>query len=100
MPTLPITANYRRAGDDWAVTVRTAEKSVDAIAPGLIAARVQVDQLVDELAEGHADRAVVHLLDGDAFAFSVAYLHTRHGLPAPKTGQAEPSTAHDQAIEV
>ncbi|MBB5957558.1 hypothetical protein FHS29_004153 [Saccharothrix tamanrassetensis] len=99
MPTLPITANYRRAGDDWEVTVRTAGRSLDATAPGLIAARVQADQLVDEIAGSHADRAVVHLLDGDALAFSVVYLHARHGLTVPDTRQTEPSTPHDQAIE-
>ncbi|GAB3005247.1 hypothetical protein AB0K14_10880 [Actinosynnema sp. NPDC050801] len=86
MPKLPITANYRRAGDDWAITVRAAGKELDATAPGLIAARLAADQLVDEIAPGCADRAVVHLLDGDALAFSVAYLHTRAGLAPPPTG--------------
>ncbi|NUT93167.1 MAG: hypothetical protein HOY78_14200 [Saccharothrix sp.] len=94
MPTLPITANYRRHGDDWAVTVRTAGKVLDAVAPGLIAARVQVDQLVDEISDGNEDRAVVHMLDGDAYAFSVVYLHTRHGLAPPR----DTSTPHDQPI--
>ncbi|WP_309114109.1 hypothetical protein ACQPW3_06495 [Actinosynnema sp. CA-248983] len=95
MPTLPITANYRRDGDDWAVTVRTAERALDAVAPGLIAARVQADQLVDEISGGNEDRAVVHMLDGDAYAFSVVYLHTRHGLPLSR----DASTPHDQAFE-
>ncbi|RKT52920.1 hypothetical protein [Saccharothrix australiensis] len=100
MPTIPITANYRRHGDDWAVTVRTVDRSLATTAPGLIAARLQADQLVDEISEGHADRTVVHLLDGDAVAFSRIYLRTRHGLAVPDTRKAEPSTPHDQAIEV
>ncbi len=98
MPTLPFTANYRRDGDDWAVTVRTADRSLDAVAPGLIAARVQAELLVDQLADGQG-RTVVHMLDGDAFAFSVVYLHTRHGLTVPDTREPDASTPHDQAIE-
>ncbi|TQM80750.1 hypothetical protein FHX81_3097 [Saccharothrix saharensis] len=86
MSTLPITANYRRNGDDWAVTVRAAGKELDATAPGLIAARLAADQLVEEIALGRSARAVVHLLDGDALAFSVAYLHTRAGLAPPAAG--------------
>ncbi|NUT52069.1 MAG: hypothetical protein HOV94_32960 [Saccharothrix sp.] len=85
MSTLPITANYRRDGDDWEVTVRAGGRVLDATAPGLIAARLAADQLVDEIAVGR-DRAVVHLLDGDALAFSVAYLHTRAGLAPPAAG--------------
>jgi hypothetical protein len=102
MPALPITADYRRDGDDWAVTVRAPGKRLDATAPGLIAARVHAEQLVDEIAEGHADRVVVHMLEGDAFAFSTLYLHTRHGLAppdVPRTRDPEASTTHDQAIE-
>ncbi|MBW4720680.1 hypothetical protein [Saccharothrix obliqua] len=91
---LPITADYRRDGDDWAVTVRRGDRALAATAPGLIAARVQADQLVDELTGGHNRCTVVHMLDGDALAFSVAYLHTRHGLTVPP----DTSTAHDQAI--
>ncbi|WP_033438421.1 hypothetical protein [Saccharothrix sp. NRRL B-16314] len=100
MSKLTITANYRREGDDWAVAVRADGKELDATAPGLIAARLAADQLVDEIATGRTNRAVVHMLDGDAFAFSVAYLHTRAGLtpPAP-AGESEASTAHEQVIE-
>ncbi|MEU4741647.1 hypothetical protein AB0G02_14445 [Actinosynnema sp. NPDC023658] len=86
MSTLTITANYRRHGDDWAVIVRAGGEELDATAPGLIAARLAADQLVDEIAAGSSRRAVVHLLDGDALAFSVAYLHTRAGLAPPVTG--------------
>ncbi|MEU5690295.1 hypothetical protein [Actinosynnema sp. NPDC020468] len=83
MPALPITANYQRTGDDWNVTVHTDHESRQAVAPGLIAARVQADLLVDEIAGSRKDRSVVHLLDGDAYRFSVAYLHMRHGLALP-----------------
>ncbi|WP_158846451.1 hypothetical protein [Saccharothrix deserti] len=100
MSTLPITANYRRDGDDWAVSVLADGRRLDATAPGLIAARLAADQLVDEIAVGRTDRAVVHLLNGDAFAFSVAYLHTRAGLvPPPATGETEASATHEQVIE-
>lgn len=99
MPTFPITANYRRVGDDWAVTVRAAGKQFEATAPGLIAARLAVDQLVDDIAAGLTNRSVVHLLDGDAFAFSVAYLHTRAGLVPPAAAGTEASRTHDQAME-
>lgn len=100
MSTLPITANYRRDGDDWAVTVCADGRRLDATAPGLIAARLAADQLVDEIAVGRSARAVVHLLDGDAFAFSVAYLHTRAGLAPPKAaGKPEVITNHQQVIE-
>lgn len=99
MSTPPITANYRRAGDDWTVTVRAGAQEFAATAPGLIAARFAVDQLVAELAGGHAHPAVVHLLDGDAFAFSVAYLHTRAGLAPPRADHTEANGIHDQVIE-
>ncbi|MFD7653888.1 hypothetical protein ACFV4N_07905 [Actinosynnema sp. NPDC059797] len=99
MPTPPITANYRRVGDDWAITVRAGDAELAATAPGLIAARVAVDQLVAELAGGRRHPAVVHLLDGDAFAFSVAYLHTRAGLAPPRAGETEPNGTHGQVME-
>lgn len=96
MSTLPITANYRRDGDDWAVTVCGKGEQRDATAPGLIAVRLAADQLVDEIAAGRPDRAVVHLLEGDAFAFSVAYLHTRAGLAPRQAGEPEASRPHDE----
>lgn len=99
MPTLPITANYRRDGDDWAITVHAGDRRLEASAPGLIAARLAADQLVDEIAVGRANRAVVHLLDGDAFAFSVAYLHTRAGLAPPSAGKPEASNTQDEVVE-
>ena len=99
MSRLPITANYRRDGDDWAVVVRADGRELAATAPGLIAARLAADQFADEIAGRYADRTVVHLLDGDALAFSVAYLHTRAGLAPPAQRRREASTAHDQVID-
>ncbi|MBY8848636.1 hypothetical protein [Saccharothrix longispora] len=99
MSRLPITANYRRDGDDWAVVVRADGRELAATAPGLIAARLAADQFADEIAGRYADRTVVHLLDGDALAFSVAYLHTRAGLAPPAQRRREASNTHDQVID-
>ncbi|GAA2809072.1 hypothetical protein [Crossiella cryophila] len=80
----PITVDYMPEGDDWTVTVRYGQLEETATAPGLIAARDQADQILERIAPGIPSRAV-HLLDGDAFAFTTAYLHARHGL-APLGG--------------
>jgi len=87
----PITANYIRDGDDWRVTVSGGDKTMTANAPGLIAARDRADQLVEKLSPDADQHTVVHLLDGDAFAFTTAYLHARHGLPV--TGEPAPNPA-------
>jgi hypothetical protein len=78
----PITVNYTPNGDEWTVTVAIAgeQATTMARAAGLIAARDRADQLVAQLAP-HADRRVVHLLDGDAYAFTNKYLQARLGLP-------------------
>ena len=44
------------------------------------------DQLIEELAPSSVGRIVIHLLDGDGFAFTTAYLHARHGLSARSAG--------------
>lgn len=93
----PITVNYVPVGDDWNVTVTRSGKSRKATAPGLIAARDQADQLVEKVAAGEADRTVVHLLEGDALAFTTVYLHTRHGLPLPEQSRTEPTPAPEPA---
>jgi hypothetical protein len=80
MTTVAITANYVPSGDDWSVRVTGGHRTLNALAPGLIAARDQADQFVERLSAGYADRAVVHLLQGDAYAFTVAYLQARHGV--------------------
>jgi hypothetical protein len=94
---VPITVNYTPDGDDWTVTVavtgQDATRSAKAV--GLIAARDQADQLVEQLAPDDDSRRVVHLLDGDAFAFTTSYLHARLGL----TGPAEPPTPPQVATD-
>ncbi|PKW14703.1 hypothetical protein [Saccharopolyspora spinosa] len=83
-----ITANYVPDGDDWLVTVTAGTDRSTASAPGLIAARDQADQLIEKLASGAAGRVVIHLLDGDGFAFTTAYLQARHGLSDEATRKA------------
>lgn len=84
----PITVNYTPDGDDWTVTVAmTGDAAGDArtrsaTAAGLIAARDQADQLIAQLVPNSDHRRVVHLLDGDAYAFTNSYLQARLGLPA------------------
>lgn len=82
---VPITVNYVPDGDDWTVTVAVAGEDAthSARAAGLIAARDQADQMVDRIAPDDDARRVVHLLDGDAYAFTTTYLHARLGLTEP-----------------
>jgi hypothetical protein len=83
----PITVNYTPDGDDWTVTVAVAgEKATrSAKAVGLIAARDQADQMVAQIAPDEDRRRVVHLLDGDAYAFTDSYLKARLGLVSEKS---------------
>ncbi len=83
-----ITANYVPEGDDWKITVTAGSEKKTARAPGLIAARDKADQLIEQVAPNPAGRVVIHLLDGDGFAFSTAYLQARHGLSDEATKQA------------
>lgn len=93
-----ITANYVPDGDDWAVTVTSGSNTETARAPGLIAARDQADQLIEQIAPNRAGRVVIHLLDGDGFAFSTAYLQARHGLSDEATREAaEVAATHTPA---
>ena len=84
MGATPILVNYRTQGEDWTVDVRSEDTVLTEQAPGLIAARDRADQMVEQLTDPESERkpTVVHLLDGDAFAFTTAYLHARHGLSA------------------
>jgi hypothetical protein len=81
----PITVNYTPDGEDWTVTVAVAgeNKTRSATAAGLIAARDQADQLAAQIEPNEDQRRVVHLLDGDAYAFTTSYLHARLGLTTP-----------------
>lgn len=88
-----ITANYLRDGDDWSVTVTAGSESQTARAPGLIAARDKADQLIEQVAPNAAGRVVIHLLDGDGFAFTTAYLQARHGLSDEATHAAAQQAA-------
>lgn len=88
-----ITANYVPDGDDWLVTVTAGTNSRTVGAPGLIAARDQADQLIEKLAPGASGRVVIHLLDGDGFAFTTAYLQARHGLSDEATRKAVAAAA-------
>ena len=84
-----ITANYVPDGDDWSITVTDGSQRQSAKAPGLIAARDMADQLIEKLSPGMTGRVVIHLLDGDGFAFTTAYLQARHGLSDEATRQSE-----------
>ena len=91
-----ITVNYVPDGDDWTVTVTCGDQTRTARAAGLIAARDQADQLVEQLVPEPAARTVVHLLDGDGVAFTTSYLQVRLGLsdpaPAPEPEIPQPAT--------
>ena len=82
-----ITANYVPDGDDWQITVSTESDQRVERAPGLIAARDKAEQLIEELAPEDNGRVVVHLLNGDAFAFTTAYLQARHGFSDEETAR-------------
>jgi hypothetical protein len=81
----PITVNYVPDGEDWTVTVTDEQQTERATASGLIAARDQADQIVEKMVPSQISRTVVHLLEGDAVAFTNTYLQARLGLTAPAT---------------
>jgi hypothetical protein len=98
---VPITVNYTPDGEDWTVTVAVTgeDEAHRATAPGLIAARVQADQLAAQIEPNDDQRRVVHLLDGDAFAFTTSYLHARLGLTeSPTPAPPPPARSTDQVI--
>ena len=84
----PILANYTRDGDDWKVEVSGGEQNLSATAPGLIAARDHAEQLAEEIAPGDQKRTVVHTIDGDALAFTTAYLTARLAKPPAEEAPA------------
>jgi hypothetical protein len=77
----PIEVNYEPDGADWLVTASGRGQKLTEKAPGLIAARDRADQLVEQLAPEEEHRTVVHLLNGDALAFTSAYLSARLARP-------------------
>jgi hypothetical protein len=91
MVATPITVNYEPDGDDWTIEVSGAGETRSAQAPGLIAARDTADQLVAEVGgdgEGTDAVTVVHLLQGDALAFTSAYMHARLGTASETSRRA------------
>lgn len=84
----PIVVNYVPDGEDWAITVAQDQQQRTAKAAGLIAARHRADQLVAQLAPNAASRTVVHLLDGDAYAFTTSYLQARLGIQVPDPAES------------
>jgi hypothetical protein len=73
----PIMANYVQQDDDWTVTVAANGKTLTGRAPGIIAARDSVDQLVESLEADAKGATVVHLLNGSALEFTAAYMTAR-----------------------
>lgn len=90
-----ITVNYEPHGDGWKVTVTEDEKTLAGTAASLIAARDTAEQLVQKIDSEESRRHVVHLLNGDAFAFSAAYLHARHGLSMAGEARSDADTTSD-----
>lgn len=87
-----IEVNYVPEGEDWLVTVTGRGQTLQGKAPGLIAARDRADQLVEKLAPDEEHRTVVHLLNGDALAFTSAYLSARLARPTETPATDIPAT--------
>ncbi|WP_236789110.1 hypothetical protein [Amycolatopsis sp. GM8] len=77
----PIMARYVQENDDWAITVDGQGKTLKGRAPGIIAARDNVDQLVESLGADAKGATVVHLLNGSALDFTAAYMTARLSRP-------------------
>jgi phospholipase/lecithinase/hemolysin len=84
----PVTVNYVRNKRGWKVTLeyRGQRRSiVTTSAAGILAARNRADQLVEQLeSQENQQHTVLHLLDGDAYAFTSSYLHARFGFANPR----------------
>ncbi|GAB2993612.1 hypothetical protein LWP59_32595 [Amycolatopsis acidiphila] len=99
----PIMANYVQEDDDWAVTVAGPGKTLTGRAPGIIAARDSVDQLVDSLGADGKGATVVHLLNGSALEFTAAYMTARLTRPeaapveVPASAEASPEASEASA---
>ncbi|GLY64678.1 hypothetical protein [Amycolatopsis taiwanensis] len=94
----PIVATYAQQGDDWTVTVSGHGKVLTAQAPGIIAARDNTDQLVDQLGPTAKGATVVHLLNGSALEFTSVYMTAR--LTRPEPAPIEPTAAEPPAPAV
>ncbi|WP_431874601.1 hypothetical protein [Amycolatopsis sacchari] len=88
----PITAIYVQEDEDWSVTVSGHGKTLTGHAPGIIAARDNVDQLVESLGPDAKGATVVHLLNGSALEFTAAYMTARLARPEVTASESsEPS---------
>lgn len=93
-----IEANYTPDGNDWTITVTGRGQMLTGTAPGIIAARDRADQLVEKIAPSEKLRTVVHMLSGDAVAFTSAYLSARLAKPTEPAAEPEvPEEAVDEA---
>ncbi|MCT2588051.1 hypothetical protein [Actinophytocola gossypii] len=88
-----IEVNYVPDGDDWQITVTGVGETREATATSLVTAREQAEELVAELVSEEAGRTVVHLLNGDALAFTSAYLSARLARPEESTQPPAPDEA-------
>ncbi|SFB13709.1 hypothetical protein SAMN05216266_105152 [Amycolatopsis marina] len=97
-----ITAMYAQDNDDWSITVAGLGEEVTARAPGIIAARDRVDQLVEKLVNEDKGTTVVHLLNGSALEFTSAYMTARltRSTAEPLAAQQADEAAEPEAAEV
>lgn len=96
----PITAVYVQEDDeDWTITVEGGGKKLTGRAPGIIAARDSVDQLVDSLGPDAKGATVVHLLNGSALEFTATYMTARLARPEPAPLEVPASAAAQEAAE-
>jgi len=93
----PITATYVQENDDWTITVSGRGKTLSGRAPGIIAARDSVDQLVDKLGPDAKASTVVHLLNGSALEFTAAYMTAR--LTRPESAPLEVPEQSSESAE-
>lgn len=87
-----IEANYTPDGNDWTITVTGRGQTLTGTAPEIIAARDRADQLVEKIAPSEKLRTVVHMLSGDAVAFTSTYLSARLAKPT----EAEPAVTEEE----
>ena len=97
----PITAVYVQEDDeDWTITVEGYGKKLTGRAPGIIAARDSVDQLVESLGPDAKGATVVHLLNGSALEFTATYMTARLARPEPAPLEVPAAASAEEAVEV
>lgn len=95
-----VTVEYEQTDNGWKVAVKQDGRTLIATARGLIAAREAAEKLVEKIDPEAVGRHVVHVIDGDAFKFSTAYLHARHGLSIPSPSPAPAAETKPQAFDL